>query len=115
MTNRQSRLPTLVAFLRQSPNLAFHLNEIERETGVPVSSAGGALAREHDKPTSNIVRTSAGMYMWSTNPNKPQKPEAENVASPDPSKLDMIGTTKDGATVYRDQDGNLWTGIFERL
>jgi hypothetical protein len=111
---RMSRLPTLVAFLRNNPNLAYHLNEIAAETGIPVSSSSGALTREHNKPGSNIVRTSSGMYMWSTAPNKPQ-PETATETSPDPTKLDLIGSSKDGDNVYRDEDGNLWKAIFERL
>jgi hypothetical protein len=111
---RLSRLPTLIAFLRSNPNLSFHIKEIENETGIPVGAASGALTREHRKPGSNIVRTSTGMYMWSTAPNKPQ-PLTEAETSPDPTKLDLIGTSRDGDNVYRDEDGNLWKAIFERL
>jgi hypothetical protein len=112
---RISRLPTIVAFLRQSPNLAYHLSEIEKETGISSSAASGALTREHNKPTSNIVRTSGGMYMWSTNPNKPQ-PKIETESSVDPSALRFIGHTKSGESIYRDDEtAKLYRLICEEL
>lgn len=108
---RIQRMPKVIAFLRDRPNLAYSITEISNELNMPVNSLGG-LAREAAKPASQIVSTGTkGFYMWTTTPQSPKEPAEEMPIE----KLDKVGVTKDGNNVYKDVEGNLWTAIFERL
>lgn len=109
---RIQRMPKVIAFLRDRPNLAYSIQEIARECDIPVQSLGG-LARAAQNPRSQIVATGdKGFYMWTTAPQMPAEEKAEDLPI---EKLDKVGVTKDGTNVYKDVEGNLWTAIFERL
>lgn len=101
---RKSQTPHVIAFLRDHPNQAYSVAELEQVTG---HSAAG-LSREAAKPGSQVIPYGTrGMYMWTTT-KQSGEPEV------DPTNLIYIATLKDGTKVYQ-HDGKLYRVIFEEM
>lgn len=93
---RESQTPHIIAFLRENPNVAYSVQELEQLTGHSAKS----LSTEAKKPGSQIIATpQRGMYMWTTTlQSKTNKPTT------DLTQLVSAGFDKSGERLYKDPE-----------
>lgn len=97
--------PRIVKWLRDHPDVVYHISDIAKELGLEenqVSNATGRVVASGEFPVEQKTR---GFYIWHSDGRGPAiEPEKPKV----PTMFEFVGTRKDGALIARGEDGKLY-------
>jgi len=113
MNKNQTVIPVM-RYMRAHPGTITHYTDVAKDLNIDdkrVNACLGSVVR--DKPNYGVRREGSGQYVYRPN-LETEVPKNGAGSTPVGQMYELVGTSKDGVPIVRDESGTLWR-LSERL